>query len=261
MLALGLGLLAAVPPAAAGVGASPPAVRIEVGEVAAAGLAQRVLYLTPPAPRGTLVMLPGGTGRTGLADDGAVAHGNNFLVRSRARFAAAGYAVVIPDAAGGRSLRGRRSTPAYAAVVAALVAFARARAERPVFLIGTSQGAIAAANGAARLAPGEIAGLVLMEAVSRRGGSGETVFDTDLKAVAVPVLVVANTDDACLVAPPQDAARIAAALAGAPAVAVASVSGGVRRGPDCGARSPHGYFGIEAAVVGVVASWLDARTR
>lgn len=59
---------------------------------------QRALYVSPPRPRATIVMLPGGAGDVGIGSDGDIAHGNNFVVRSRGLWNAAGFAVLIPDA-------------------------------------------------------------------------------------------------------------------------------------------------------------------
>jgi pimeloyl-ACP methyl ester carboxylesterase len=129
----------------------------------------------------------------------------------------------------------------------------------PIFLIGTSQGTIAAMNGAAHARPNLIAGLVLTESVSVPGRrSTETVFDVDPQGVRVPVLVVANRDDACDVAPPEMAPRIAAALTRSTSVRVLTVSGGMQRSDrTCGSLSPHGYYGIEQEVVGGIAEWLQ----
>lgn len=212
----------------------------------------RALLLRPASPRGTLVMLPGGTGEVGIAPDGTMAHADNVVIRTAPLWLARGYAVLIPDAGG--NLRGRRSSPASAAAVAALVEAARRAAPAPVVLVGTSQGAIAAVNGAAH-APG-VAALVLLEAVSRRGGSGETVFDADPGAVSAPVLVVANAADRCPVTPPGDAPQVAAAFTASHGVTVATVDGGAAGSRDCGSLSPHGYRGIEAEVVDRVAAWL-----
>src|SRR5262249_52846087 len=152
-----------------------------------------------------------------------------------------GYAVIIPDALDGQNMRGLRSSPAYAQVVAALVNFARTQDPGPVFLLGTSQGSIAAMNGAAHLPAPALAGLVLTESVSRDSKSGETVFDASPGQVAVPTLIVANRDSACRVAPAEDASRIAAALTRAPEVKILYVEGGVSRSRPCGSLSPHGY--------------------
>ncbi|MBE1162928.1 alpha/beta hydrolase [Dyella sp. 7MK23] len=205
-------------------------------------------------------MLPGGAGDVGIRRDGDLRHDDNFVVRTRALWAARGYAVVIPDALDGDNLRGMRSSPAYPALVGALVQFAQQQSPGPVFLLGTSQGSIAAMNGAAHLAPATLAGVVLTESVSVLGGSHETVFMADPGKVRVPALVVANHDDQCKVAPPANAARIAAAMTASPAVNVIYVSGGEQRSANtCGSLTPHGYYGIENKVVDAIASWMDAQ--
>lgn len=108
-----------------------------------------------------------------------------------------------PDSTDHANLRGVHSSSIYGHIVDDLVKFAYLHGTTPVFLLGTSQGTIAAVNGTAHAAPGSIAGLVLTESVSVMGGSDETVFDADPQHVSVPVLVVANRDDRCKVAPPK----------------------------------------------------------
>lgn len=223
------------------------------------GVTQRLLWTAPRNPRGTIVMLPGGAGDVGIERDGDLKRGHNFVVRTRAAWNARGYAVLIPDTIADQNLRGVRSSPGYARLVEDLVRFAHGQVRAPVFLLGTSQGSIAAMNGAAHAASGSVNGVVLTESVSVMGGSGETVFDADPGSVRVPALVVANRDDRCNVAPPANAPKIGAAMTASPDVRVLFVSGGVDRdGNDCGSLSPHGYYGIEPKVVGDIANWLDA---
>lgn len=221
---------------------------------------QRVLVSAPPHARAAIVMLPGGAGDIGIRRDGTLRHGDNFVVRTRALWTARGYAIVVPDAIDGVSLRGRRSSPAYARIVGQLVAFAQRQTAGPVFLLGTSQGSIAAMNGAAQAAAGSVAGVVLTESVSVMGGSGETVFGADPARVRVPALIVANRDDRCTVAPPDAAQRIAAAMTASRAVRILTVSGGVTRSrDDCGSLTPHGYFGIEDTVVAAIDRWMKGQ--
>jgi hypothetical protein len=219
---------------------------------------QRILYLAPAHARGAIVMMPGGSGDLGLERSTDSPHSENFVVRTRSLWVARGYAVVIPDALDHENMRGVRSSPEYAAVVAALVEFAHTRVtDGPVFLLGTSQGSIAAMNGAAHARPGRLAGVVLTESVSRLGGSHETVFDADPADVRVPALVVANRDDTCDVAPPADAPKIASSMSHSPAVRVLYVSGGISRSRNaCQALTPHGYYGIEQQVVAQIADWM-----
>ena len=191
--------------------------------------------------------------------DGDLRHDDNFVVRTRGQWVAKGYAVLIPDTIERANLRGARSSAAYAELVDGLAEFAHTQAHAPVFLLGTSQGTIAAMNGAAHAPTGLIAGLVLTETVSVPGRlSTETVFDADPQDVRVPALVVANRDDACDVAPPSMAPRVVAAMVHSKAE-VSTVAGGVQRSTkSCGSLSPHGYYGIEDQVVDLIGQWLRA---
>ncbi len=222
------------------------------------GQTQRVLTATAEHSKGTIVMLPGGEGDLGLERGGDIRHDHNFVVRTRALWTSRGYSVVIPDTVDRANLRGMRSSLEYAGLVADLVAFAQKNLGGPVFLLGTSQGSIAAMNGAAHAKHGSISGVVLTESVSVMGGSGETVFSADPRDVRVPALVVANRDDRCDVAPPGAAPRIAAALSASPDVYVLHVAGGTSESRKaCGSLTPHGYYGIEQDVVSRIVEWLD----
>jgi Serine aminopeptidase, S33 len=228
------------------------------------GKLQRILIVSPQQPRAAIVMLPGGSGDVGIGRGGELRHNNNFVVRSRGLWVARGYAVLIPDAIDHANLRGARSAPQFAQLVMDLITYARSSlappAVLPVFLLGTSQGSIAAMNGAAHAAPGTLAGVVLTESVSVMGSSHETVFDAGPERVKVPALVVANTDDRCNVAPPSMAPRIAAAMTSSPNVEVKTISGGeTKSAKACGSRTPHGYYGIEDRVVDLISEWMQAR--
>ncbi len=216
------------------------------------GATERALLLRPDTSRGTLVMLPGGAGVVGIAGDGTLEHADNVVIRTAPMWLARGYAVLIPDAP--RNLRGSRSSLGYATAVSALVDEAHRVVPGCVTLIGTSQGAIAAVSGAAHAS--DLAGLVLLEAVSRMGGSHETVFDADPAAVTVPVLVVVNAADRCPVTPPGGAADIAAAFTASRGVRVLRLDGGRPGGGGWGSLAAPGDGGIEAEVVERVAEWL-----
>jgi hypothetical protein len=164
---------------------------------------------------------------------------------------------VIPDTIDHANLRGVRSSAECASVVEALIRFAHTQDSGPVFLLGTSQGSIAAANGAAHAHPGTLAGVVLTESVSRLGGSHETVFDADLQNIRIPALVVANRNDRFDVAPPQDAPKIAAPISHSPSVRLLQVRGGINASANaCASETPHGYYGMESQVVGTISDWV-----
>jgi pimeloyl-ACP methyl ester carboxylesterase len=221
------------------------------------GLYQRVLYDAPPAHvRGIIVMFPGGAGDIGIEKDGGIKHGDNFVVRSRDLWTAKGYGVVLVDAIDHQSMRGKRSTAAYAAVTREVVAFAHEQADAPVWVMGTSQGSIAAMNAASHARGEELAGVILTESVSILGGSHETVFDAHPQDVHVPALVVANKDDRCKVAPPSMADAIARAMSNTHASVLFVEGGEVRSSNECASLSPHGYLGIEDKVVDEIADWM-----
>ena len=221
------------------------------------GAFQRVWYAPPSGvPKGTIVMFPGGAGTIGIEKNGDIKHQDNFLVRTRESWTQRGYGIVLIDAIGHETLRGQRSTAAYAEVTRQIVHFAREQSRLPVWLMGTSQGSIGAMNAATHQTRESIAGLILTESVSIRGGSHETVFDAHPQDVTVPALVVANEDDQCIVAPPSEADPIAHSMTRA-SITVLRVKGGtMHSGKACGSLSPHGYYGIENQVIDDITGWM-----
>ncbi|OXC79848.1 alpha/beta hydrolase [Caballeronia sordidicola] len=219
---------------------------------------QRVLYTAARREtKGIIVMFPGGTGEIDIEKSGQVKNAKNFVVRSDDLWRDQGYGIVLVDALGHQSMRGQRSSAAYAEVTKKIIEFAHRQANVPVWVLGTSQGSIAAMNAASHAGGSSLAGLILTESVSILGGSHETVFDAHPDDVRVPSLVVANVDDRCKVAPPSMAQSIAQSIRHAPA-AVLTVSGGAQRTQDeCGSLTPHGYYGIEGKVVDGIADWMQ----
>lgn len=226
----------------------------------AGGASERVVLTSPARPAAILVMFSGRDGTVEISDSGTIGrYAANFLLRTKPLWLAQGFAVEILGAPNNASLNGQRKTETYAEAVGRAVDFARARASGPVWLVGTSAGTTGAANAAARLT-GKVAGLVLTSSVTRQNSGGDTVFDTNLAAIAVPVLIVANRHDFCRVTPPGDAATIAATLTRSPRKEVVYVDSEQvePRSPPCEAMSPHGYLGIEPAVVQRIADWIRA---
>jgi pimeloyl-ACP methyl ester carboxylesterase len=200
------------------------------------GGSERVAFRGPAKPAAILVMLAGGDGTVGITNSGSIDHlAGNFLLRTRSLWLAQGFAVEILGAPNNVSLSGQRHTAAYTDAIGRAIDFARTRASAPVWLVGTSAGTTGAANGAARL-DGRVAGLVLTSSVTRQIAN-ETVFDTNLGAITVPVLIVANQHDACAVTPPGDAPRIAAALGRSPRKEVVYVESDQISSPACEAIS------------------------
>lgn len=215
----------------------------------------QLLYNGPAKPRAVVFVFAGGDGAVAFTPAGQFTRlGGNFLLRTQSLWLAQGFA--FATLASSSSLLGQRHTPAYAATIGRAVDFIRTRTSAPIWLVGTSMGSIAAANGAASL-PGKVAGVVLTSSVAGANrASGETVFDSNLGAIAVPALVVSNRGDTCPVAGPGFAPQILAALARAPRKDIIYVESHQLQSDPCEAMSPHGYLGIEADVVQRVAAWM-----
>lgn len=213
------------------------------------GVTVPVLYQPAAAPVASVVLFPGGVGVVSVTQ-------GNFLLRVRSEFAAQGISAAVIDApsdhSGGLSDDYRASADA-AQDLAAVLAFLKSKAPVPVWLVGTSRGSISAGNGAARLGPSQIGGLVLTSSVWNRG-----MDLVPLGSIAVPTLIVHNRDDGCRQAPPAGAEPALAALTAAPAKQLVFVSGGIAKSNPCGGLSAHGYYGIENQVVPPVIAWIKS---
>jgi hypothetical protein len=220
------------------------------------GGTERAAFVAAPQGRATVILLAGGEGIVNIDSAGGTSN-NNFLIRTRMMWLPYGINAVILGSPGGHSLIGQRSQPAYAEALGAAVDFARSRANAPVWLVGTSQGSIAAANGAARLG-GKVAGVVLTSSVTQLSRAGETTFSAGASAIAVPALVVSNSSDGCRSSPPGDAQNLVAAMARSPRKEVILVDSTAIQSDPCEAMSPHGYLGIEASVIQRIAAWINA---
>lgn len=234
---------------------------------AAGGDSFRAALALPEAgsPVAMLILLPGGSGAVRLDDQGCPRSlAGNSLVRSIPLFRAAGAATALADAPaelqGRDGLAGHRIDPRHADAIGALVRELRRRSIAPVWIVGTSRGAISAANAASRLAGDTAAdGVVLTSPVTvgSRGAAGwtaQSVFDLPLERIRLPLLVVGHEADRCLRSPATNLARIAAAAASArKQVAVMAGGPGSRfAAPDLGAcegREPHGFAEQEAELV------------
>lgn len=232
------------------------------------GTQTRVAWVPPAAtatPRVTLVLLAGGGGHLDLGPDGCARQlQGNSLVRSASLFQAEGLGTAVVDAPsdyhGEDGLGGFRTAEAHAQDIGRVVAELRRRTAGAVWLVGTSRGAISAANAASRL-EGDAApeGVVLTSAVmsgqagARKAWVAQSVFDNPLERLRLPLLLLGHAQDGCVRSPPALMPRVAertrsdrqqvVTLNGGPGLARAA-------GLDaCEGRSPHGFHGQEAEMV------------
>jgi hypothetical protein len=218
----------------------------------------------PPGPvRGIAILFTGGNGRLRL-DRQPEPKSNNFLVRTRRVFAGRGFVVALPDAPderGRAGLVGWRTSQGHMDDIGKLARHLRARWPVPVWLIGTSRGAISAAAGGARV-PG-IAGVVLTAPVTKRSRRRPaTVFDAPIRELNLPAMVVHHKDDACKVSPPSGAGRLFARLMASTVREIRFIEGGKpAASPPCRGLSAHGFYGVERKTVGVIVNWIGIFER
>ena len=111
------------------------------------GIVVPIIYDAVPNPKASVILFVGG--------DGDLAHQTgSFLLRVRERFVAAGMSIAVPDTPsdhpGGFGPL-FRTWSTHIQDMAAVVAFLKRKAPVPVWAIGTSNGTISAATGAAYL--------------------------------------------------------------------------------------------------------------
>lgn len=232
------------------------------------GAKQTFLLLRPHGPpKASVVLYAGGSGSIGISDDGALKRGENFLVRTRAMFAAQGFLVLVPDRpsdwAGGDKWS-YRLTKEHARDAAAFLAFLRAEADIPVWLVGTSRGSISAANAAARIDKNGPEGIVLTASVTNGGNKlRPSLADIDLDRITAATLILGHRDDDCYVTPWSEQADLAGKLTKARTVEAIGVSGGQAGdlSAPCGSHSHHGFLGIEKETVAHIAAWILSNAR
>lgn len=225
---------------------------------------QRLLVLTPPQPRATVILFAGGHGGLQLGPDGSMQWGKgNFLVRSRERFAAKGLRVAVIDAPSDQQrfpfLQGFRQTTEHAADVKATLAWLRAQGEGPVWLVGTSRGTQSAAYAATALAGGDGPDGIVLTSTVLRDPRSRPVPSMPVDALRIPVLVVHHEGDTCRVCAFADVPLLMDKLAPLKDKALRTFKGGRDEGDPCEAFAHHGYNGIEDEVVAAIADWILAR--
>lgn len=232
------------------------------------GVTLRVVVDRPAAPIGSVVLMAGGDGVLNVDEQGRIGSGlaENHLVRTRAAYAKAGYAVFVPDVASDqKGTRGYRFSTAYAQDVAAVVAAAQ-QVARPVAIIGTSRGALAVASVLTKQSTVMPDAAVISSGVllGNDGNAGSASTVGDVKSIRVPVLLLRHRLDSCRVSSPGDADKFKAMLTGAPRVDIVTLDGGSPRGntaDPCGAAHFHGFYGIDDQAVAATVQWLAANMR
>lgn len=234
--------------------------RLEVHDVFVRGERTRVRVEVPERSKAVVVLFPGGKGVTRITESGKLRSGlGNFLTRTRTYFLRRGFTVVVFDGPTDhpRDLRfGFRRTAAHAMDIGALIAHLRGRFGLPIWLVGTSRGTTSVVSAASQLDVHRPDGIVLTSSMLAPVTNGNYVFDFPLEKIGIPVLITHHRDDGCFATLARDVPRLARELVTAAPKAIKFYEGGSPGGNECGARSHHGYQGIEERVIDDIAAWI-----
>jgi hypothetical protein len=238
----------------------------QVVEIASRGATIRAILIVPANPVGSIVLLAGGHGVLAITPEGKIGWGrDNQLVRTRAAYARAGFAVIVPDAASDMGTpqapkSGYRYSPPHGQDVGAVVAYMR-KIKGPVALVGTSRGAVSAGvalaqtSGAARPDAVALTAPMLMKVDNQP--SFQTAIGNNPAKAQLPFLVVGHSKDTCKHTLPASIEQFRKWHGGK--VEVIMLDGPEGQGDPCEARAAHGFAGIDGEVVAAVTGWLKAR--
>lgn len=211
--------------------------------------------------RATLVMLPGGTWNVGAIDPvSGMLDGSNFFVRTIPLFLEQGFNVVTmfrPENSGNLQDSILRASKAHRMDVVALSNTAQ-RLGKPVWMLGTSLGAISAVNAVTSGNEANVAGLVISAAVANKNAvQRASTLDFPLEEIRLPVYVSGHEKDQCETTPPSTTREIAKRLTGSKNVVLKMTqSGSNPTGNPCGPTHWHGYINAEAEVVKQMAEFI-----
>jgi hypothetical protein len=245
--------------------------------ISSRGQSIRAVQIVPKVKLGSVILLAGGNGRLDITAKGRITKlANNQLVRTRAKYAEAGFVTLVPDLAPDLKVGTNGVVPNYrvgephALDIGAMVVHLRSANKLPVIVIGTSRGSISAANVVAR-APviiedgrrisGQPQAIVVTSAflISHDGGlSVKSAANDDANKLARPMLVVAHADDACGPTTPYDIPQFMQWYQsnGRPLSVEILTGGGPFKGNPCEAFAAHGFVGLDNAVVLTIATWI-----
>src|SRR3954463_765357 len=194
----------------------------------------RAVLIKPKAPRGSVILMPGGDGNIRPGDQGEI-NGlkGNQLVRTRHAYAARGLAVLVTDAS-----TDLNSAVQYMAAI-----------KRPVTVVATSMGTIRAAKG---IASGARPDALVLTSGFLSQGSGDSYNFMSIfgSPAALPrTLVIHHSQDTCKHTLPAGVEPFIKWSGGR--ARVSWVSGGTSQGDPCEALSYHGFNGIDGQIVAI----------
>jgi alpha/beta superfamily hydrolase len=217
-------------------------------------------FARPAHPTAAVILLAGSDGVLALSSSGIGSAADNFVVRTRQQYLDAGFMTAVPDVPSDHPSglgNGYRTGDAEAEDLQPVIAWLRARAKVPVWLVGTSRGTISAANVAARLGIDGPDGIVLTSSIST--GPNATLYDIALAKITAPTLFVHNKEDACPASPFANVAMLRTAFTSVMQTGFQPFDGGTTPVSEpCGPLSYHGYYGLDDKVVPAIVQFISA---
>jgi len=225
---------------------------------------QRFILITPEKPVANVILFAGGKGALDLDTTfGSPSIGwgnNNFLVRSRDKFAEQGFVVAVVDAPSDKQEKpwmffGFRDSDEHVTDIDHVISYLKKQNDLPVWLIGTSRGTESAATIAID-SKQQPHGLILTSSMTEENGRGTAVTEMELEKITLPTLIASHEYDGCPKTPPEGAEEIAGMLIKAKKVEIKMFSGGDETGRPCKGLSYHGFQDIEEEVVKYISKFI-----
>src|SRR5215470_2434894 len=163
--------------------------------------------------RASVVLMTGGNGLLSLDPTGTIIDSTgNFLIRSADLFLRHGLNVMMADttpAHPGGITPAIRLSPTHAAELQGFISAAVSRWNKPVWVVGTSNGSISTVTAAGfQPALAGLKGVVLTSSVTVLTAGTQPTFNLYVSRITVPALVVWHQDDHCSFSPPAGSAAL-----------------------------------------------------
>ncbi|MFC5428379.1 alpha/beta hydrolase family protein [Paraburkholderia denitrificans] len=226
------------------------------------GVTQSIFITAPEqaTPKAVVLLYAGGEGVLRLSDHGPTNMRGNFVIRTASYWVDHGYAVVQVDAPSdhqddlGMNDYVRRSADTLIDQKAVSVEVRKRFPGAKVVLYSTSRGTVTV--GTMLMHASDLADVYVLTSPKSVANREPGISDLDVpRAYRDKTMIMSNERDGCKVAPYYGARR----LAEANHVVLVTESSDAASGNACGARSPHGYLGIEQKALDDSSAWLETR--
>jgi len=239
------------------------------------GISTRVLVMLPKEERAGLILLPGGHGNINLSSQAQIGWGvDDFVIRTRATYAQAGFVTVVPDVATDRKppvdLGDYRRSELQAEDLAAIADRMRRIGEQ-VFVVAYDRGVTSALNAAGRGKLEIVSSLVLISPILERDRQTASILDDGARFAfgKLPVLMISHSLDKCSAAAVNHLKEIAADVTARDFQSISVTGGsdeyqlrdplGYPRDP-CNKNARHALGGLETDVSASILDWLTKHT-